>query len=508
MVNVAGRSKGCSTCRKRRVKCDETRPVCNRCLKSGAECDGAKGIAFVEAKIVKSRRTVKRTAVSPSSSCDSGDTDHKSPITPSLKGNEIEIYICYTQKYGLRGALMDLALQEGHLTDVIPAETTTTIPNDRIFQVAILSFSVIYFGTQHKQSIITGQGYTMYGAALKQLNQALSDPICYTRDEVILSVIAFALLEIFIPNGPSHYLEHMLGLEKLLELRDTNFYLSPKHAELYKVVRYMILFASIQSGRASTLAREGWKNILRAQCFSDEEMMEQDLLDILADCTVLTAERDEMLANWGLSFKSDANKRDDLKCRALTLLTQLRSWRQQWDRDRRNRYVESPAVSPESLGDGSPPFLTGLEFSSEFVATMLMFYNTVLIYVLRILTSLPFEDLGQSWELDMISVLFSNQNISQSPPEDTKYQDDIWKLTKEDYTSLERLVALEICRSIPYYLVHKLSIELCHSPVVHLAVTTAWSTLGGNESAEGRWITDLLNTYTGHDLKAKRVWAG
>ncbi|KAK7430697.1 hypothetical protein QQZ08_002741 [Neonectria magnoliae] len=40
MVGVPGRSKGCNTCRKRRVKCDETKPTCVRCTKAGYECLG------------------------------------------------------------------------------------------------------------------------------------------------------------------------------------------------------------------------------------------------------------------------------------------------------------------------------------------------------------------------------------------------------------------------------------------------------------------------------------
>lgn len=31
---------GCITCRKRRVKCDETRPVCTRCRSANFECEG------------------------------------------------------------------------------------------------------------------------------------------------------------------------------------------------------------------------------------------------------------------------------------------------------------------------------------------------------------------------------------------------------------------------------------------------------------------------------------
>ncbi|RSM04923.1 hypothetical protein CDV31_009803 [Fusarium ambrosium] len=41
MVNY-GVSRGCETCKKRRKKCDETRPACKRCLKSRRVCPGYK----------------------------------------------------------------------------------------------------------------------------------------------------------------------------------------------------------------------------------------------------------------------------------------------------------------------------------------------------------------------------------------------------------------------------------------------------------------------------------
>jgi hypothetical protein len=39
MVN-RGRSKGCHTCKRRRVKCDETIPTCRRCARVNVECEG------------------------------------------------------------------------------------------------------------------------------------------------------------------------------------------------------------------------------------------------------------------------------------------------------------------------------------------------------------------------------------------------------------------------------------------------------------------------------------
>lgn len=40
MVGVPGRSKGCSTCRKRKKGCDRGRPTCTQCSNAGLECGG------------------------------------------------------------------------------------------------------------------------------------------------------------------------------------------------------------------------------------------------------------------------------------------------------------------------------------------------------------------------------------------------------------------------------------------------------------------------------------
>ncbi|KAK9485386.1 hypothetical protein V1527DRAFT_424984 [Lipomyces starkeyi] len=40
MVGVAGGSRGCANCKKRKVKCDETFPKCLRCIKSNRDCGG------------------------------------------------------------------------------------------------------------------------------------------------------------------------------------------------------------------------------------------------------------------------------------------------------------------------------------------------------------------------------------------------------------------------------------------------------------------------------------
>ncbi|KAK5946096.1 hypothetical protein PMZ80_000235 [Knufia obscura] len=41
---------GCKTCRQRKLKCDETKPVCGQCRKSNRECLASEGISFRHAQ--------------------------------------------------------------------------------------------------------------------------------------------------------------------------------------------------------------------------------------------------------------------------------------------------------------------------------------------------------------------------------------------------------------------------------------------------------------------------
>jgi hypothetical protein len=228
-------------------------------------------------------------------------------------------------------------------------------------------------------------------------------------------------------------------------------------------------------------------------------MQEQDLSDVLADCTVLTAERDKLLASGGLDHEMDAHSMqpDEIKDSARTLLAQLSAWRTRWDSDSGNSYIETPATfvcSQEPGGNGSSSRLTTFEFSNHSVATMLIFYNTVLIHVLRVLTSIQVDKFSTHPSQSIIQRL---QGIASA--------DYMRTDTKDEYSSAERLAALELCRCIPYYLEQKARLNLPHSPLVHFPVATV-RTFWNDGSPEGRWMTDLLKTIK-EEAVAKAIWA-
>jgi hypothetical protein len=222
----------------------------------------------------------------------------------------------------------------------------------------------------------------------------------------------------------------------------------------------MLLFASLRTGKASVLARLEWKEVLRAEC-SDEELQEQELFGVLADCTVLNAELNDMLANWASDVEKSIHRRDRIRQDALTLLTHLRAWRERWDLNVETSYSKTPAAfiqnepARERPEDENPPFLTVFNFSNQYAALMLMFYNTTLLYVFRILASLPAESLD----------IGSDHNLIQSTLQFVAHSNGPWKYNKDEFIAVERMAALEVCRCIPSY-----SDEKFHpnpSPIVH-----------------------------------------
>jgi hypothetical protein len=377
-----------------------------------------------------------------------------------MKGFEIQICICYTRKYLLRGGPIDLASQDLQLSDIYTAADTAD--NTHLLHHAILTLAITFFGAQHRSSSIQTRGYIMHGKILKQLNATLSDPHCYLRDDVLLSVVTLALLECFVPTGRKYYLKHMSGLEKLLELRGPGMHRERKAMGIFKGVRRMVIFAALSKRKESILAREEWKWIKGTDCTGDE-MEEQFLLNALADCTVVIAEHDKVVGNSKSDIEDSAYQRDEVTRRALSLLEQLHLWKKRWDTEERNSHLEIPEYAIEGPHES---VTTTLNFANSSASIMFMLYNTALIYVFRILASLDGHP-GAKLE--------------------------------------EHSAALEICRCIPYHSSQKSRLDSGSMTVASLAVRTAWKTLDGSGSPGGRWIIDVLQAESS-EVFARGIW--
>lgn len=484
---------------------DETRPICQRCLHGGFTCNGPKSTVFVEATIVKSRRNQKEVN-RPAKDFN----DFQVPVDAQLVAlgriidtrlplNEQDVFVCYARQHLLPNGPIDLQLQdykyEALRTGDRPGRTETPV-----FKHAMDSFATVYFGAQHKQTDILVKGFTAHNAALKRLNLVLTQPSCYLRDEVIVSVITLAMLELIVPSGPRNWLRHMRGAERLLELRGPAALVgcSTRSLNLYKGLRHMILFASLRSRTASILARPEWKEVLRIDC-PEKELEEQDLHDVLADCSVLIAGSDKLVGETSNGFE-EPRLSQNLKEKANDLLSFLNAWKRRWDSNKDNAYNVEFQDYHEQLSPASDWIVESTSefyiyrFTSDATARMMMLYSTALLLVIDIQLSVASACLRISIDTYM----------SWKPSHDFgDCHDNVYQsIESGDYHNAKRLAALDVGRSITDYLDHKrrrMDVGFA-SPVVQWALGTAWKALGGNETIEGRWMMNLLAREEGHAI--------
>jgi hypothetical protein len=370
---------------------------------------------------------------------------------------------------------VDRVLQELRSTDTSRlGESTGSICKTAHLQ-AVLSFATVFFGTRHKQADITRDGFISHGTTLQQLNRALAEPNSHQSDEIIVSIITLAIQETLVPSGPNHFVNHMQGMEKILALRDLNSLQSPSTVYLYKCLRHMLLLAALLSGTPTILAKPEWKALLREHSLGEEQLQEQRLFEILADCTVLASERNKLLKTQRDSDEDISSQMGSIRDSTEKLCMALRDWRTDWGANPQNAFVEMPAnpgSSQSSTGDKEPAYPTEIVFASIKSALMLMLYNITLINLLTVLISLP-------------------PSLEQ-------------RSSRYELIPLGHSAVLDICRCMPSSMEDELRKELHASPVVYWAVQTARMMLQGDDSARARWLTGYLDRKSAVSLAADR----
>ncbi|KAI1824197.1 hypothetical protein F4861DRAFT_531081 [Xylaria intraflava] len=100
---------GCYTCRSRRVKCDENRPICDRCRKGKRDCSYPDSLAVKgSAGSSTSKEPVSASQeVSPEPSIEDGDDFEKEPTLESIPDEDEPIELSARQPQSPRGLLRD-----------------------------------------------------------------------------------------------------------------------------------------------------------------------------------------------------------------------------------------------------------------------------------------------------------------------------------------------------------------------------------------------------------------
>lgn len=295
MVGVPGKSKGCTTCRRRKKKCDLQEPACNRCLNSGKTCEGysrypvflnrtkqglvkrgrleevkgpeeangTKGeeprcqptlrssgpiVAMAPSKSVLQRDLVRRQNV----------TMNSMPLPPSTANvSEAQLISAFWERYIPSRS----SAQAGYPCAWL--HQSICLPNPPLaLRLSLKALALTRLGWLHRDDAFIRGGMVVYGNALRELQKALYDKQSMWQDETLATCNVLALYELSesTPASIIGYNSHVEVLTYLVTLRgsDQYRYSSPLARAMFEETRLKTMFQSLLHRKASPLGSHEW----------------------------------------------------------------------------------------------------------------------------------------------------------------------------------------------------------------------------------------------------------
>ncbi|KAI1117948.1 hypothetical protein F5Y14DRAFT_400611 [Nemania sp. NC0429] len=346
MVGVPGRSKACSTCRRRKKGCDSKRPACTQCLKAELECGGyEREMVFLNhTKGAKLRDLpVYRRGLGHTSG---GVTDVVLP-NGLAQTAYVEKYISiFLNKY-LPAGRAPTADRLGPSRDWIEI-AHELYTSDQGIQFALLSLGL--FAAGESQYAIQSHCH-----ALRKLQTALCIPSRVQNDSTLVACQLLGLVEVF--HGAdgnadgnellqaSRWHSHLSGLLALICSRSPDAYQSGAGHQLFTYGRYILLVWALKDRQRFALNTPKWRTIP----WEKEPKSYMDKLhDIMADLAEILVDTDEMRYCDDPVQKADMRRRVLVSCQCLD--KSLQDWLEEAGplasfHDDNGRLIEPPGPS-------------------------------------------------------------------------------------------------------------------------------------------------------------------
>ncbi|PVI00093.1 hypothetical protein DM02DRAFT_642649 [Periconia macrospinosa] len=298
-------SKGCDMCKSRRIKCDETKPICNNCIKSGRRCPGYReefDIMFRDenkamAKKVRNssrRRGQSSRSVTPSSPHGSPlPTSYTDPQLDQLEappfpdvpvnlGHSVWHSLLSNLEHALPATVRVAPEYEavpfffrnfvplpqradsmrGYLNLLLPLYNRT-LPSSTL-HLATKAVSLAAYGNYPGKQQLMSDAARAYGEALGKLNEDLRDPVAGRSDETILAILLFSLYENLSSTDDTlqAWGNHVDGAVALVKLRGAAQFQDPTSHEVFRAVRSMMVMNCMQRSKPVDFdpfpGGEGW----------------------------------------------------------------------------------------------------------------------------------------------------------------------------------------------------------------------------------------------------------
>ncbi|KIL84598.1 hypothetical protein FAVG1_12124 [Fusarium avenaceum] len=255
MVGVPGKSKGCSNCRERRLKCDLEKPYCARCTRNNRVCGGYERPRIFVHQFQQSTSPAKTTS-SPNALSKTPHRwtyyvptlCHSSPFhtSPDLTIHEQRQFIsCFINDFC---PVLDKSLKE---CDRLHHYWVYVLPDifgtDDLLDKSILTLSAAFLGRNSHDVHLRKRSMVMYGNAIHHLGRAMSAADFYPSDIVLATIQCLGMSEIYSPpsqQAVDHgWASHMKGGAELLKIRGASILDTKLGRDLFIRFRVVSLWA-------------------------------------------------------------------------------------------------------------------------------------------------------------------------------------------------------------------------------------------------------------------------
>ncbi|KAB8213236.1 hypothetical protein BDV33DRAFT_71055 [Aspergillus novoparasiticus] len=294
MVGVP-RSKGCSLCRKRRIRCDQSRPHCSQCRKYGADCPGYKRSLKFQDEGPRLHGLYLIT--SPDTD---GSDEGSSPISDSLPVKAQLHMRCFTnasldQQICPSLAFKSFLSQQPRLfKEFVCASFPTmyyhnefrfgpgfTFPDNVIkkfgskpyYDATVMCLSLAWLAHQTKDPNLQYASRAKYTEALSGIQYALtSDDI--GSDALLMAVILLAFYEMNVRTSDDAWIFHANAVKMLMKTRGMRAHLTGPGRVCHFAFRPFLIGAALQKGESCFLDEDPWQDL--ASALRTEDSQKQD----------------------------------------------------------------------------------------------------------------------------------------------------------------------------------------------------------------------------------------
>ncbi|EED23339.1 cysteine-binding protein FliY, putative [Talaromyces stipitatus ATCC 10500] len=296
MVGVP-RSKGCSVCRNRRIKCDEARPECGQCQKYGCPCPGYnRGLKFQDEGPNLQRRHRRlsdrkssNNDVEKKPSSDSNSSNSSSKADPRAMMPEVvaedALLLMQTHVSSIDESLSPSLMQKLFMTQqprLFMDFTCAAFPtlyfhnrfrsqiafpeyimenfHSRAYQdSAVCCLSAVYLASLTKDSRLLRSSRYMYGEALRRINRIIDTDEALS-DNVLSTVMMLMIYELYARTTPDAWVKHARGVKEMMVKRGVKKHMSGFGRSCYYAFRGFLVAHALHEGIPCFLDDEEWQN--------------------------------------------------------------------------------------------------------------------------------------------------------------------------------------------------------------------------------------------------------